>query len=75
MTIPYTCVILYIMKTVKPILKKVRSLTNSDIYYTYSNWESKEIEGVTFIPVVRDMPNEKLQHTFWLRKENVEYVK
>ena len=65
----------YIMKNVKPILKKVRSLTNSDIYYTYSNWEPKEIEGVTFIPVVKGMPNEKLQHTFWLRKENVEYVK
>lgn len=77
MPIPYTCVILYIMKTakIKPQLKKVRSLTNSDIYYTYSNWEAKEIEGVTFIPVVKDLPSERLQHTFWLRKENVEYVK
>ena len=34
------------MKNVKPILKKVRSLTNSDIYYTYSNWEAKEIKGL-----------------------------
>jgi hypothetical protein len=77
LTIPYIRVIIYTMKTVKtkPLLKKVRSKTNSDIYYTYSNWESKEIEGVTFIPVVKDLPSEKLQHTFWLRKENVEYVK
>jgi hypothetical protein len=77
LTIPYTCVILYVMKTVKnkPILKRVRSKTNSDIYYTFSNWEPKEIEGVTFIPVVKDLPSEKLQHTFWLRKDNVEYVK
>ncbi len=77
MTIPYTCVILYTMKTVKnkPILKKVRSKTNSDIYYTFSNWDTREIEGVTFIPVVKDLPSEKLQHTFWLRKDNVEYVK
>ena len=78
MTGPLFCVIMvHIMKKVKsnPILKKVRSLTNSDIYYTYSNWEAKEIEGVTFIPVVKETPSEKLQHTFWLRKENVEYVK
>ena len=77
MTIPYICVILYTMKTVKikPLLKKVRSKTNSDTYYTFSNWESKEIEGVTFIPVVKEVPSEKLQHTFWLRKDNVEYVK
>jgi hypothetical protein len=60
---------------IKPILKKVRSKTNSDTYYTFSNWETKEIEGVTFIPVVKDLSSEKLQHTFWLRKDNVEYVK
>ena len=77
MTIPYICVILYNMKTVKikPLLKKVRSKTNSDTYYTFSNWDTKEIEGVTFIPVVKEVPSEKLQHTFWLRKDNVEYVK
>ena len=77
MTIPYICVILYTMKNVKikPLLKKVRSKTNSDTYYTFSNWDTKEIEGVTFIPVVKDLPSEKLQHTFWLRKDNVEYVK
>lgn len=77
MTIPYICVILYTMKTVKikPLLKKVRSKTNSDTYYTFSNWDTREIEGVTFIPVVKDLPSEKLQHTFWLRKDNVEYVK
>jgi hypothetical protein len=65
------------MKTVKikPLLKKVRSKTNSDTYYTFSNWDTKEIEGVTFIPVVKEVPSEKLQHTFWLRKDNVEYVK
>ena len=77
MTIPYICVILYTMKTVKikPLLKKVRSKTNSDTYYTFSNWDTREIEGVTFIPVVKEVPSEKLQHTFWMRKDNVEYVK
>jgi hypothetical protein len=77
LTIPYICVILYTMKNVKikPLLKKVRSKTNSDTYYTFSNWDTREIEGVTFIPVVKEVPSEKLQHTFWLRKDNVEYVK
>ena len=65
----------YIMKN-KPIIKKVRSKTNSEIYYTWSNWETKEIDGVTFIPVVRNPPDGlKLQQTFYMRKENLEYVK
>ena len=63
------------MKTVKPLLKKVRSKTNSDVYYTYSNWETKEIEGVTFIPVVKQMPSDKTQVTFYTRKDNLEVVK
>jgi hypothetical protein len=62
-------------KKVKPLIRKVRSKSNLDIYYTYSNWETKEIEGVTFIPVVKESDPKKLQHTFWLRKDNVEYVK
>ena len=41
----------------------------------YRDWETKEIEGVTFIPVVKENDSKKLQHTFWLRKDNVEYVK
>jgi len=65
----------YIMKN-KPIIKKVRSKTNSEIYYTWSNWETKDIDGVTFIPVVRSRPDgSKLQQTFYMRKENLEFVK
>jgi hypothetical protein len=59
----------------KAILKKVRSKTNSDIYYTYSNWETKEIEGITFIPVVKSSNNNEYQMIHYLRKDNVEYVK
>lgn len=60
----------------KPILKKVRSKTNQDIYYTYSNWATNEIEGITFIPVVKEAPNPaKNQVIFYMRKDNVEYVK
>jgi len=59
----------------KAILKKVRSKTNSDIYYTYSNWETKEIEGITFIPVVKSFSKNENQVVHYLRKDNVEYVK
>lgn len=60
----------------KAILKKVRSKTNQDIYYTYSNWATNEIEGITFIPVVKDLPNpQKNQVIFYMRKDNMEYVK
>ena len=59
--------------TSKPVLKKVRPLGNlEDIYYTYSNWETKTIDGVQYIyviksPVIRDTP--KL-----MRKDNLEVV-
>jgi hypothetical protein len=57
---------------VKPLFRKVRSKSNFDIYYTSSIWENKEIEGITFIPVTKDV-NDKQIH--YLRKDNVEYVK
>ena len=67
----------YIVSTTggKAILKKVRSKTNSDIYYTYSNWETKEIEGITFIPVVKSSNKNQNQVVHYMRKDNVEYVK
>lgn len=61
-------------KNTKSILKKVRPLGNlEDIYYTYSNWETKNIDGVEYVYViktigVRDTP--KL-----MRKDNLEVLK
>ncbi len=78
MTDPLFCVIMvHIMKKVKsnPILQKVRSKTNSDIYYTFSNWKTKDIEDVTFIPVVKEIPTGEYQVVHYMRKENLEYVK
>ena len=60
----------------KAIIKKVRSKTNSDIYYTYSNWSTNEIDGITFIPVVKDIPDpKKNQVVHYMRKDNMEFVK
>ena len=60
----------------KAIIKKVRSKTNSDIYYTYSNWSTNEIDGITFIPVVKDIPDpKKNQVVHYMRKDNMEFIK
>jgi len=59
----------------KAVLKKVRSKMNQDIYYTYSNWASNEIEGITFIPVVKSIPSSETQEIHYMRKDNLEYVK
>ena len=60
----------------KAIIKKVRSKTNSDIYYTYSNWSTNEIDGITFIPVVKEIPDSKKnQVVHYMRKDNMEFVK
>lgn len=72
----------YIMKNrtmlpgVKPILKKVRAKNGTDIFYTYSNWSTTEIDGITFIAVVKELPNNyKNQVIHYMRKDNMEYVK
>ena len=60
----------------KPILKKVRSKTNQDIYYTYSNWTTNEIDGVIFIPVVKSLPDpKKNQVVHYMKKDNMEFIK
>ena len=61
----------------KPILKKVR-IRNGDgtIFYTYSSWETNEIDGVVFVPVVKQMPSQdKTQQLHYLRKDSLETVK
>ena len=59
----------------KAVLKKVRSKTNQDIYYTYSNWATNEIEGITFIPVVKGVPTGDTQVIHYMRKDNLEFLK
>ena len=60
----------------KPIIKKVRSRLNTDTYYTMSDWDSKDIDGVQFVPVVKQIPERnKKQPVFYMRKDNLETVK
>lgn len=63
------------MKT-KSIVKKVRSRLNTDTYYTMSDWDLKDIDGVQFVPVVKQVPERnKKQPVFYMRKDNLEAVK
>ena len=59
----------------KPIkLRNKFSLT--EIYYTYSHWESREIDGVVFIPVNKFPPSEiKTQQIHYMRKDSLEKVR
>jgi hypothetical protein len=61
---------------VKPVLKKVRAKNGTDIFYTFTNWNTHEIDGVTFLPVVKELPDPKKQQVIrYMRKDNMEYVK
>ena len=58
----------------KEIIKKVRPKSNFDTYYTNSTWETKVIDGVTFIAVVKEDPMKiRDQKKHWMRKDNLEY--
>jgi hypothetical protein len=61
----------------KSVLKKYRVRNGSgEIFYTYTNWEPNEIDGVTFLPVVKSMPSQsKTQQLHYLRKDSLEAVK
>ena len=59
----------------KPIKMRNR-VSVTDIYYTFANWPSKEIEGVTFLPVVKNDPSDnKTQVLHYMRKDSLEKLK
>lgn len=64
------------MKKVKQkfAIRKIRSKANQDVYYTSPQWETKEIEGITFIAVTKMYPNESTQ-IHWMRKDSMEFIK
>jgi len=65
------------VKTKLPsLIRKVRNrLHHDEIYYTYTNWETKEIDGVQFIPVVKQPQEQKLQQIHYMKKDNMEFIK
>ena len=61
-------------KPTKPIFRKVCNLRDkSDVYYTSSEWETKEIDGIKFIPVVKNITIRETPKL--MRKDTLEYLK
>lgn len=46
--------------------------TMTDVYYTYANWDTKEIDGVSFLPVLKDLNSKNI---FYIRKDSLEKTK
>jgi hypothetical protein len=63
------------MKMYNPI--KVRNrISQTEVYYTYSQWPSKEIDGVVFLPVVKQPPSQSnTQSIHYMRKDSLEKIK
>ena len=60
----------------KNVLKKVRYRNGTDIFYTWSIWETKEIDGVEYLPVMKWSPEDKPEQiVHFIRKDTMEYVK
>lgn len=60
------------MNTKLSPIKMRNRYTLTDVYYTYAHWPSKEIDGVTFLPVVKNLTEKT---TYFLRKDSLEKVK
>jgi hypothetical protein len=50
-------------------------LNPSEIYFTQSDWDPKEIDGVLFLPVAEQIPIPRGRMLKWMRKDSLEYVK
>jgi len=58
----------------KEILQKVRNRIHIDeTYYTYSHWPTKDIDGVAFLPIIKEITD--TPKVFYMRKDNLEYIK
>jgi hypothetical protein len=62
------------MKPVKKHqIRKIRVKATSEIFYTDSAWETKEIDGIQFIQVIKNIGIRETPK--FMRKDNMEYVK
>jgi hypothetical protein len=60
------------MKTKDQPIKMRNIYTMTDVYYTYPNWNTKEIDGVLFLPVLKDLNSKNI---FYIRKDSLEKTK
>lgn len=59
----------------KPI-KLRNKFSPTEIYYTFSHWDIREIDGVQFLPVNKFPPSQNLtQQIHYIRKDSLEKIK
>lgn len=57
-------------------IKMRNKFSPSEIYYTFSHWDVKEIDGVQFLPVNKNYPTQTVtQQIHYIRKDSLERVK
>ena len=54
-------------------IRKVRVRATSEVYYTDTAWETKEIDGIKFIPVVKNITIRETPKL--MRKDTLEFLK
>lgn len=55
---------------------KLRNRLNvTDVYYTFPHWTPREIDGVVFLPVVKQPPSHMTQTIHYIRKDSLEKTK
>ena len=63
------------MKMYNPI-KMRNKISQTEVYYTYSHWPSKDIDGVEFLSVVKQPPSQSnTQTVHYMRKDSLEKTK
>lgn len=62
------------MKMYNPI-KMRNKISQTEVYYTYSHWPSKDIDGVEFLSVVKQPPSQsKTQTVHYMKKDSLEKI-
>jgi hypothetical protein len=57
------------------LIKMRNKISQVEVYYTYSHWPSKHIDGVEFLPVVKKLPSQSMTQTIhYIRKDSLEKV-
>jgi hypothetical protein len=62
-------------KTDQRPIKMVNIFVPTEVYYTYSHWPTKDIDGVTFLSVVKEHPSNKTQTIHFMRKDSLKVQK
>ena len=64
----------YIMRNnLKHQIRKVRVRATSEVYYTDTAWETKDIDGIKFIPVIKNIGVRETPKL--MRKDTLEFLK